>query len=145
MDQVLPRRGGERVGERGFLRLLELRAERGFALVQSARELVRGLVGQSWPREHERPGAERRDRHALALVTARRQRDRLDEGIFRKDALQLLRGRGDKARARGPIRYRYEPRPADASAPLRRGAAVEDHLRAVARAREIDRREVLVD
>src|SRR2546429_7995343 len=106
MDQVLPRRRGERVGERGFLRLLELRAERGFALVQGARELVRGLVGQPRPREHERPGTERRDRRVLALVAARGQRDRLDERIFRKDALQLLRSRGDEARPRRTDRYR---------------------------------------
>src|SRR5712692_11372652 len=54
MDQVPLRRGGERVGERGFLRLLELRAQRGFALVDCARELVRRLVGQPGPREHQR-------------------------------------------------------------------------------------------
>src|SRR6267154_695493 len=128
MDQVLPRRSGERVGERGFLRLLELRAERGFALVQRARELVRGLVGEPRPGEYKRPGAERRDRRVLALVTACGQRDRLDERIFRENALHALRIGGDKARARRPIRYRDEPWPADPSAPLRGGAAVEHHL-----------------
>src|SRR5947209_13939708 len=91
MDQVLPRRSGERVGERGFLRLLELCAERCFGLVQRARELVRGLVGEPRPGEYKRPGAERRDRRVLALVAACGQRDRLDEGIFREYPLHALR------------------------------------------------------
>src|SRR5439155_1376338 len=90
---------------------------------------MRPAMAAPRPREHERPGTERRDRRVLALVAARGQRDRLDEGIFRKDALQLLRSRGDEARPRRPARYRDESRPADAAAPLRRGAALEHHLR----------------
>src|SRR5882724_5804520 len=63
----------------------------------SARDLVGGFVGQPRPCEHQRPGAERGDRRGLPGVASRRKRDRLDERIFREDALQLLGGRRDKA------------------------------------------------
>src|SRR6266700_3758994 len=99
MDQVLPRRRCERVLERRFAALRVARGDCAPPLVQRAREAVRDVVGQRRAREHERVGAERGDRGVLPGIAARGHVDRLDEGMLREYALDVLRTRRDETRA----------------------------------------------
>jgi len=105
-------------------------------LVQRAADLVRASSAAP-PCEHQRPGPSRRSARS-ARRSFRRKRDRLDDGYFAK-MRSTPRGRVISVHPR-PVAMDECPA-SRRRAPLCGRAAVEHHLRTVARALGKDRRE----
>src|SRR5438093_4333053 len=142
VDQLPPRRGGQRVGRCRLARVRQSGSQRRLAAVQRAGEAIRDVVGQRGTREDQAPGPDRRQRRAEARIGAGRDRERLQERVLHLDLLDPGRVGHEEARAGRATGDGGEPGPADAAAPQRRRAAVEHHGRTVAGPVQEDGREV---
>src|SRR3990172_4587596 len=97
MYQVPVRRGRKRVAQCGFPRLGEALSERRFSPMQRPRQAVCHILRKRSPRQNERPRPYGCDRRVLSWVASRRQRGRLEERVFRHDALDLVSIRRNEA------------------------------------------------
>src|SRR2546428_13350299 len=70
MDELRPRRGGDRVRRGRLTRLGQARGECRLAAVERAGQAIRDVLGEGRPREDEAPRADRPDRRVLPGIGA---------------------------------------------------------------------------
>src|SRR5258705_536226 len=144
MDQLRNRRRSHRVRGCRLAGLRQFLAERAFDAVQRTRQMIGDIIRQAFAHQDKTPRPQRIDWRILVRIAAGRNRQRLEECMFRPDARDLFAIRRDDPRTAGARRHGGKSGPADAGAPQRRGASVEHHRRAVTAAVEIDGLKILV-
>src|SRR3989442_15881675 len=142
MDRICAWRRVDRVPGRRLRRLGQSLGQRGLTPVESMREAVGYVFGQSRPRHDEAPRADGGQWGLDPGVGTGRDRERLEQGVLGLDAFYPIRVRHDEASAARRLGHRHESGPAESAAPERRHTPVLDHDRAVARAVEVHRLEI---
>src|SRR5256712_2360259 len=140
--EVPARSGSDRIRRRRLARLRQAPGQGLRAAVERAGQAIRDVVGEGGTRHEEAPRADRREGSVEPRVRAGGDAHRLENRVGRRAATDPVGVGCEKPRARGPLRDRAEPGPAETAAPERRHAPVEHHGGAVARAVEVDGLEV---